>query len=276
MYLNTDYQEAMNKDAFDLMELPDEDDDTHACTIRPQFDKINDTVNDEQGKFVPEYQMFVDNLLSAIPQHLKNIRQFIASSFESVYVILGYPGTITKLDFPPTMLWDKMVGRIVGPVCLSLGVEFLNTDLGMTVDGYKVARLLCLLNTKWSRGRKRFQALPAAVLIGNVFAATLTCAWLRRSLHQLIVAMKDLIKHNYNRLARTLHFTKLFAKKDEQWLNPKAKNFARQLCPNPSILKAVLQCKFNHWLTIPIHEELDYLRTQFIELLMEPNVGSNR
>ena len=35
MYLNTDYQEEMNKEALDLMELPDKVDDTHACTIRP-------------------------------------------------------------------------------------------------------------------------------------------------------------------------------------------------------------------------------------------------
>ena len=67
------------------------------------------------------------------------------------------------------------MGQAVEPVRLSLGVEFLNKDLGMTVDDYKVARLLCLLNTEWSRGRRSFQALPAAVLIGNVFAATLTC-----------------------------------------------------------------------------------------------------
>ena len=62
MYLNTDYQEAMNKEALDLMELPDKDDDMHACTIQPQIDKINSTVNDKQGKFVSEYRMFVDNL----------------------------------------------------------------------------------------------------------------------------------------------------------------------------------------------------------------------
>ena len=35
MYLNIDYQEEMNKEALDLIELQDEDDDTHACTIRP-------------------------------------------------------------------------------------------------------------------------------------------------------------------------------------------------------------------------------------------------
>ena len=46
------------------------------------------------------------------------------------------------------MSWDKMVGRVVGPISLSLGVKFLNKDLGMTVDDYKVERLLCLLNTE--------------------------------------------------------------------------------------------------------------------------------
>ena len=142
MYLNKDYQEAMNKEALDLMGLPDEDEDTHACTIRPQFDTINGTVNDEQGKFVPEYRTFVDDLLSAIPRHLKNTRQFIASSIISVYVILGYPGPITKPDLQPTMSWDKMVVRAVGPGCLSLGVEFLSKDFGMIVDDYKVERLL--------------------------------------------------------------------------------------------------------------------------------------
>ena len=129
MYLHTDYQEKLNEEALNLMELPDKDDDTDACTIRPQFDKFYKTVNNEQGKFVPEYRMFVGDLLNAIPRHLKNTRHFIASSIESVYVILGYPGPITKPDLPPTMAWDKMLGRTTGPVRLSLGVEFLNKNL---------------------------------------------------------------------------------------------------------------------------------------------------
>ena len=168
----------MNEEALSLMDLPDKDDDTHACTIRPQFDTLNGTINDEQGKFVPEYRMFINDLLSVIPRHLRNTLHSIASTIELVYVILGYPGPITP-DLPPTMHWDKMVGRAVGPVGLSLGVKFLNKGLGMTVDNYKVERLLCLLNIEWSRGRKCFQALPAAVLIRNVYAATLACAWLR-------------------------------------------------------------------------------------------------
>ena len=87
------------------------------------------------------------------------------------------------------MSWDKMVGRAVGPVRLSLGVEFLHRDLSMTVNDYKVAHLFTLLNTKWNRGKKSFQALPAAVLIGNVYVATLTCVWLHWSLYELIGAI---------------------------------------------------------------------------------------
>ena len=105
------------------------------------------------------------------------------------------------------------------------------------------------------------------MLIDNVYAATLTCVWLRWLLHQLIAALKDLIRRNYHRLARTSHFKELFAKKDEQWLDPKAKSFARHLCPNTSIWKVVWRCKFDHWLTLSIHYKLDYLRAQYIEHL---------
>ena len=35
MYLQTEYQEKLNEEALDLMELPEEEDDTDTCTIRP-------------------------------------------------------------------------------------------------------------------------------------------------------------------------------------------------------------------------------------------------
>ena len=165
------------------------------------------------------------------------------------------------------MSWDKMVGRAVGPVPLNLGVHFLNRDLSMTVNDCKVARLLKLLNTEYSSNRRSFQALPAAVLIGNVCAATLTCSWLRWLLYQLIGAMKELMKRNYHCLAQSSHFTELFAEQNEQWLDLKSKSFACQLCPNPSILKEVWWCKFDYWLTSEIHEELNYIRKQCVEHL---------
>ena len=67
----------------------------------------------------------------------------------------------------------------------------------MTVDDNKVDPLLELLSTEWSSGRNRFTALAATVLIGNVYAATLTCTWLRWTLHQLITAIKVFIRTNY-------------------------------------------------------------------------------
>ena len=73
MYLHTKYYEKFNKEALDLMNLPDEDDATDTCTFRLQLDKFNGDVNNEKGVFVPEYRMFDDDLLSAIPSHLKNI-----------------------------------------------------------------------------------------------------------------------------------------------------------------------------------------------------------
>ena len=125
-----------------------------------------------------------------------------------------------------------MADRVVGPDRLSLGVEFLNCHLEMTVDDYKVKRLLGLLNTEWSSGRKSFTALAVAVLIGNVYAATLTYTWLRWTLHQLIAAMKVLIKTNYYRLTRTKHFDKLYTGQDEEWLDTPTKCFACRICPN--------------------------------------------
>ena len=193
MFQHTSYQEQMNNEANDLMTLPDDNDTGDACTIRPQFDKINGTVQDSAGAFVPEYRISVNNLLSAIPWHLMQTCHFIVSSNKFVYTLLGYPGLRTAPDLPPTMSWDKIVDRAVGPDRLSLGVEFLNRNLEMTVNNYKVECLLELLNIEWSSGRKSFTVLAAAVLIGNVYTATLTCTWLRWTLHQLIAAMKVLI-----------------------------------------------------------------------------------
>ena len=56
-----------------------------------------------------------------------------------MYILLGYPGSITKPDLPTTTLWDKMADQAVGPDWLSLGIEFLNRNLEMTANDYKVA-----------------------------------------------------------------------------------------------------------------------------------------
>ena len=122
--------------------------------------------------------MFVNDLLSAIPRQEKNMRLFIASSIESVYVLIGYPGLIKNPTLSPSMSLDKMADRVVGPIRDSLGVRFLNRKLEITVEENKVERLLELLNSAWLGDIKGFTALVAAILIGNIYAVTLTCAWL--------------------------------------------------------------------------------------------------
>lgn len=79
----------------------------------------------------------------------------------------------------------------------------------------------------------------AAVLVGNVVSATQTCPWLRWSLHHIIKALKILIGKNYNKMARMRDYNEIFGEEDEKWLDPANKRFARYICPNQSIMKAV-------------------------------------
>ena len=63
MYNHTRYQEEMNKEAINLMTLPDDNCTTEAYTICPIFDEINGTIKNQEVDFVPEYRIFIDNLL---------------------------------------------------------------------------------------------------------------------------------------------------------------------------------------------------------------------
>ena len=172
------------------------------------------------------------------------------------------PGTNKNPSLPPTMAWDKMEDQPVGPERVSLGIKFINPTLEITVEDYKVEWLLEILNAEWGKGRKSFDALMAAVLVGNVVLATQTCPWLRWSLHHIIEALKILIRKNYNRLARTRDYNELLGKEDEQWLDPANKRFARYICPNQSIMKAVWRCKSKNWINYAIREEIKYVWIQ--------------
>ena len=53
MYNHTTYKEEMSKKAINLITLPNNNDTTEACTIRPIFDEINGTVKNQEGVFGP-------------------------------------------------------------------------------------------------------------------------------------------------------------------------------------------------------------------------------
>ena len=119
--------------------------------------------------------MFVDDLLSAIAKHLDQTDLLIASSVESIYLLLGYPGDFNKPELPATMTVNKMTERPVAPTRVSLGIRFKNVRLILTTEDYKVLRLINIIDTQWNFGIKRFKLLTAAKLIRNVIAATVTC-----------------------------------------------------------------------------------------------------
>ena len=84
--------------------------------------------------------------------------------------------------------------------------------------------------------------------------------------------MKKQIRKNYEKLKKkrpihTKDFNELLAEDDKEWLDPPLKRFARRLCPNQSILKAVWQLQDKSWMTIDIKEELYYIRSQCVQHL---------
>ena len=211
--------------------------------------------------------MFVDDLLSAIPRHLKRTRLLIASCIESVYALLGYPGPITNPFLTPTMAWDKMGERPVGPYRVSLGTDFINTRLSIGQQDHKVERLKELIESSWNKGIKRFLPIAAAKLIGNVINAAQHANWLRWSLHHIIHEMKTLLRKIHYRLARSKHFQSLLGEKDEGWLDPNTKKFAKRIFHNRSITSLVWRQKVHAFITNNIREEIQYLLEQCKEHL---------
>lgn len=138
------------------------------------------------------YRIFVDDGLTAAPRLSADIVKVCASSMESAYILLGYPGPIKKPLLPPTIAADKMVDHKIGPKRVNLGI-FINTkDLTVLLKDYKVERLKHLLNNMWALSRNKFTAR----LIGNIFACAQVYQWLQWSIHHLVEELKRLLQKN--------------------------------------------------------------------------------
>ena len=74
--------------------------------------------------------------------------------------------------------------------------------------------------------------------------------------------MKILFRKIINRLERSRHFNELLAEKDESWLDPKDKKFARVILPNRSINKAVWRAIDEAYITSDIRDEIQYIKIQ--------------
>ena len=135
-----------------------------------------------------------------------------------------------------------MVDRAIGTNLVALGILFLTKTLEITVEDYKVQRLLAITQDVWATKRTCFTAIDAARLIGNVIVCVQVCPWLQRCLHQLLEELKNLLRKNAKRLQRQTHFSELIQEQNEKWLDPRGKSFAKHIFPNRSFMNAVWHC----------------------------------
>ena len=262
LYKHAQYHVTLNGEALALITKPKHLRARDRCTIVPRLTDIHTPVTDASGNFIPEFNMFVDDLLSATPRSKGDTDKLLASSIEAVYILIGYPGPIQAPLLPPTMAWDKMVDRPVGPSRVSLGIKFKTNRLVLSIEDYKVERVLEILRTTWSKNRKAFTAIQAAVLIGNIVACTQVCPWLRWSLHHLVEALKNLLRANSKRLQRSPDFQQILAEDDEGWLDPPTKIYARFICFNRSFMRAIWRCNARTFISKAIREEVDFVKEQ--------------
>ena len=86
------------------------------CRICPPIDELIFNVIQLSG-FFPFCRMFVDNGLTAAPR-LGYIKNLVAASIQTCYILLGYPGLIKKPFLPPMLAWDRMCNHLIGTDCV--------------------------------------------------------------------------------------------------------------------------------------------------------------
>ena len=73
--------------------------------------------------------------------------------------------------------------------------------------------------------------------------------------------LKALLRSNAKRLQRTTHYRELFAEKDEKWLDPKGKSYARYILLNRSYMNGMWRCDNITYFSIGVPEEVEYRKT---------------
>ena len=263
LFMHAVYYKELNQESLTLFELPSGNRATDGCKVFPKQCKFHGKVVDENGNFTPEFKMFVDNLLAAIPRHLEQTEQLKAACLESVYLLLGYPGPIKKPIMPPTMAFDKMEERPIGIERVSLGTRFRSNLLCIEAEDHKVERLLNMIITSWNKGINRFLPITAAKLQGNVIYATQHNMALRWSMHHIVEEMRKTLAIARIRLARSKHFQKLLGEADEAWLDAaKGKKFAKRILPNASLANKVWRQRVYGNISPSMRKEIEWIKDQ--------------
>jgi hypothetical protein len=241
--------------------------------------------------------MYVDDNLNACIYEPVLIKQMVAASIEAIYLLLGYPGEITKPILPAVAAWDKMVDRPICENIISLGVMIQTYRMVVATPVHKAKRLLHLLDTTWHKKRKSFQVLEGARLLGNLIHLLFTCPWLRCSFYILLDAMREALRKNYlsllnspefqalqqqptvspaqaaqvkevvmevaNPTLQSQAFQDLLDEKDESWLDPPGKQFAQLNCLNSSIAKRVWSPRQDTFIPTLLRDQIDWGKTRW-------------
>ena len=296
LFKHCTYLQEMNKDVLTLIVIEPPTGRKTTKMTQANSDEYNPPLVKMDGKFDIHYSMYVDDNLSACIYERPLIRQMVAASIEALYLLLGYPGEITKPILPPVAAWDKMVDR---PICenrISLGIMIRTYRMVVATPVHKAKRLLHLLDTTWHQKRKSFQVLEAARLLGNLIHLLFTCPWLRCSFYILLDEMREALRKNYlsllnspefkalkqkkeltssqvaqvndivqevdNPTLQSQAFQDLLNEKDEAWLDPPGKKFAQLSCLNNSIAKRIWRQRRETYIPTLLREQIDWIRLQ--------------
>jgi hypothetical protein len=205
--------------------------------------------------------MYIDDAQSAIPDNVPNgANRLVASSIESCYILLGYPGPIHDPIITPVMAWDKLEGFAIQPVMNSLG-RIANTDtMEVTCPTPRLIRLRDILAQHWNVNRKRFTPRIAAQLIGNLISCLQTNDWLKMACLRFQSYLRIALRNNATRLIKTKHFQSLLQERSEAWLEPSsgAKD-AKLLGIQSKQARALWQSKEQTFTPTPAHQMAEWL-----------------
>jgi hypothetical protein len=99
------------------------------------------TYNTSGTKYQIKHVMYIDNSQTAqIHRELDRLPLLVASSLESVYILLGYPGPIEKLYSTPSVAFDKIV-EALGAFSTFLGLNINTDDLTLETPERRLKRL---------------------------------------------------------------------------------------------------------------------------------------
>jgi hypothetical protein len=140
LFQNGSYVQALNTDALTMIEIEAPKGRKTTKTIQANSDELNPPLDKTSKRFDIHYHMYVDDNLFAIVYEPPLIKQMVAASIEAIYLLLGYPGKITKPIIPAVAAWDKMVDRLISENIISLGVMICTYRMVVTMPIHKAKR----------------------------------------------------------------------------------------------------------------------------------------